>query len=184
MGKRKSGGIAETFLSIKPRLARMITRLAFSQDEIEDLLQETFLNAHRAKGDEQLDEPGAYLYRVARTVCYKSNRRRATFLAQTVEDIDIETLSGDRPDGVRTVESRERLRLVAGCLEGMSARPREVFMMRHFEGLSYKEIAGRLGIAVSTVEKHLAKATIALHQAMTEDGDRFDDDAKPLGGQR
>ncbi|MEE4210676.1 MAG: RNA polymerase sigma factor [Parvularcula sp.] len=155
-------------MSIRPRLARFIARLAFSQDEVEDLLQETFLNAHRAKGGENLEEPRAYLYRVARTVCYKSNRRRASFLERMVEDIDVEGLSGDRPDGVRTVEGRERLRLLARCLEDMPPRPREVFIMRHIEGLTYKEIASALGLAVSTVEKHLAKATVLMARMMDE----------------
>jgi RNA polymerase sigma factor (sigma-70 family) len=45
---------------------------------------------------------------------------------------------------------------------------RKVLLLRMLEGLSQKEIATRLGIAVSTVEKHLAKALHSSRDAMAE----------------
>jgi RNA polymerase sigma-70 factor (ECF subfamily) len=158
--------ISETFLSIRPRLARFIARRAFTKDEVEDLIQDTFLSAHRAKGEEPLDRPQAYLYRVARTVCYKSNKRRADFLARTMEDIDVDALTHDRPGGVEVVEDRELLGKLLAFASTLPPRPKEVFVMRHIEGLTYKEIAARIGIAESTVEKHVAKATLLCAQEM------------------
>ena len=176
MVKKDSRNIADTFLSIRPRLARFITRLAFSKDEVEDLLQETFLNAHRAKGDEDLDQPTAYLYRVARTVCYKSNNRHVDFLARTMEDIDVDALMTDRPGGTEVVEDREMLGKLLAFAAKMPARPKEVFIMRHIEGLSHKQLAARLGLSPSTVEKHLAKATLLCSQERR----RLEADAEPL----
>ena len=45
---------------------------------------------------------------------------------------------------------------------------RKVMLLRMLEGLSQKEIAARLGIAVSTVEKHLAKALHNSRDAMAK----------------
>jgi RNA polymerase sigma-70 factor (ECF subfamily) len=156
--------ITEAFSAIRPRLARFIARRAFAKDEIEDLIQDTFLSAHRAKGEEPLDQPQAYLYRVARTVCYKSNKRRADHLSRVMEDIDVDTLTHDRPGGVEVIEDRELLGKLLAFAATLPPRPKEVFVMRHIEGLTYKEIAGRLGIAESTVEKHVAKATLLCAQ--------------------
>jgi RNA polymerase sigma-70 factor (ECF subfamily) len=55
--------------------------------------------------------------------------------------------------------AKERLRQVSEVLMALPARTRAVFLLRRVEGLRYAEIAIRLRVSVSTVEKEMARAT-------------------------
>jgi RNA polymerase sigma-70 factor (ECF subfamily) len=51
--------------------------------------------------------------------------------------------------------------LVAAAHE-LPERTLEVFTLYHLHGLSHAQIAGRLGMAISTIEKHMARANVHL----------------------
>jgi len=53
--------------------------------------------------------------------------------------------------------ARETLGIHCEAVAGLPPQCRRVYLMRKVYGMSHKEIAGQLGIAVSTVEKHLIK---------------------------
>ena len=69
---------------------------------------------------------------------------------------------GDDPAARAAID--ERLERASEAVDRLSPRVRAVFLLRHVEGLKQREIARRLHIAESTVEKHIAKglAQIAL----------------------
>ena len=49
----------------------------------------------------------------------------------------------------------------------MRQRTRASFVMHRIDGLKYREIAERLGISQSAVEKHIARATVVLSEALS-----------------
>ena len=51
------------------------------------------------------------------------------------------------------------------ALDAVSRRTRDVFFMQRFDGLSYAQIAQRLGVSISAVEKHIASALTILADA-------------------
>ena len=51
---------------------------------------------------------------------------------------------------------------VAAVLDGVGSRTREIFLMHRVEGCGCSQIAERFGVSVSAVEKHIAKAVLAL----------------------
>jgi len=55
------------------------------------------------------------------------------------------------------VDRGQQMRLLLQAVNGLPPKCRDVFVLRMIDGLSQREIAERLGIAVSTVEKHLAR---------------------------
>jgi RNA polymerase sigma-70 factor (ECF subfamily) len=58
--------------------------------------------------------------------------------------------------------ARRRLARVQEGLKRLTPRTREVFLMHRLDGLKYREVAERLGISQSAVEKHIAKAALFL----------------------
>ena len=52
------------------------------------------------------------------------------------------------------------------ALEELPERTRDIFLMRRYEGLAYGDIAERLGISVSAIEKHVAKAVAYIARRM------------------
>ena len=64
---------------------------------------------------------------------------------------------------------RERLQQLNAGLEALSPRVREVFLLHRLEGLSYQQIAQQLTLSPSTVEKHIAKASLFLFDWMAKE---------------
>ena len=58
--------------------------------------------------------------------------------------------------------ARARLERVSQGLNRLTPRTREIFLMHRLENLKYREIAQRLGISQSAVEKHIARAALFL----------------------
>jgi RNA polymerase sigma-70 factor (ECF subfamily) len=95
-----------------------------------------------------------------------ARRQRERWKGRLVATADILPLidSGPLPDEV--LASQQRLQQLRGGLEALSARTREVLLLSRIEGLSHAQIAQRLGITVSAVEKHIAKAALFLTEWM------------------
>ena len=63
------------------------------------------------------------------------------------------------------IAARERLKVVGAALDRLPQRTRASFLMHRIDGLKYREIAERLGVSQSAVEKHIARAALALGEA-------------------
>lgn len=73
---------------------------------------------------------------------------------------DVVDAADDRPDVERELIARQRLAILVEAVSELPPRCRECFVLRRFEGLSHGEIADRMNITRSAVEKHLAVATV------------------------
>jgi RNA polymerase sigma-70 factor (ECF subfamily) len=72
------------------------------------------------------------------------------------------SLSDGQPFHPEVLAARERLEKVMAALDSLGPRTREIFLLHRLDGLKYREIAARLDITVSAVEKHIAKASLFL----------------------
>ena len=63
----------------------------------------------------------------------------------------------ERPADERII-IRQNLAAAAGVIRALPPRTRDAFLLHRFEDLTYRQIAGRLGVSVSMVEKHIAEA--------------------------
>ncbi len=123
----------------------------------EDLLQAAFI---------RLEE---YLVRVAINLAHDERRRPGVRHQANQVDWATLTLSDDQPLQDEVLAAKARLRRVREALHQLSPRTREVFLMHRVDELKYREIAERLGVSVSAVEKHVAKAALFLAQRMKQD---------------
>ncbi len=68
------------------------------------------------------------------------------------------------------MEARQRIRMLAEAMAGLPPQCSRVFLLRKVYGLSYKEIAERLGISVSTAEKHAALGLLRCSEYLRQHG--------------
>lgn len=129
-------------------------RLLHERSEAEDLAQETFMRAYDRLHIFDLDrEFGPWIRRIAANLCLNYLESRKV-TAQLDEERDVD--DGQRPE--RQVEVRERSAQIRDALLSLPPHYRVVIELRHYQELSYDEIASELKIPLSDVKSHLFRA--------------------------
>jgi RNA polymerase sigma-70 factor (ECF subfamily) len=149
----------------RPGLARLAAQLCRNEDVAQDVVQETLLklalNLHR------LDAPGAF-HSWSLTIL---RREVVDFVRRQQRSLG-EGLSFDDARTDMATEDRDQARLerleVAQCLRRLARDDRRVLSLHYWWGLEVKEIAARLGIAVSAVKTRLFRARNRLREHLCE----------------
>lgn len=150
------------------KIHRILRRRGRSPDEADDLIQEAFLRLQVYCIDHTVRNTGGFLLRTALNLSLDRQRRSrvAACVSESIEDLPLVD-PHPLPDEVCAVQ--ERLQRLRTALEAMSPRRREVFILNRIEGYSFPQIAERLGITLSAVEKHAAKAVLFLTDWMEQE---------------
>jgi len=139
-------------------LSGYLTRRFGAAGTANDTLHDIYLRLQRLQTVPELDNPRAYLFRVANNVALDRLRTARRDERRLVSgDVAAEQPS-PAPAADAAMEQRERLRLLAQAIAGLPPRCREAFLLHKIDGLSHSEVAERLGISRSMVEKHVMKA--------------------------
>ena len=146
-------------MKYRARLAKAVGRIVQWQ-EVDDVLQETFLRTFKAASRTTITYPQAFLLKTATNVAINRTMRAERRLSVSIEDFpQVEVyLSSESLDA--DYEAREQYQLLCQAVDALPARCREVFILRKVYGFSQKEISSLLGISESTVEKHIAKGLL------------------------
>lgn len=160
--------IDRLFRSEAPRLARFIRRSIRNQDEVHDLVQDTFVNFVEARPNART--PAAYLRAIARSLLWERTKRpRAYDRANHVPVDEAYELCVD-PEQEWMMEASDFMRRYEEALSELPSRTREVFRLHRQEELTYQEIAGKLGITVDGVKYHMKKALLYLDHRVNTNG--------------
>lgn len=163
-----SKNITNEFLKYRRLIASLISRLRpmASNQDIEDILQETYINTYRSSLKQEINFPKAFMVKTALRLA----NRNIELARRTEADIDIE----QRSDAARLtyddswlasgiekeVLNREQFGFLCEAVDSLPAQCRKVFVLKKVYGLSQKEIAKELSISESTVEKHVSKGLL------------------------
>jgi RNA polymerase sigma factor (sigma-70 family) len=145
-------------------LARWLTR---NGNDAEDLVQEAFLRAFKSFEGFRGGDGRAWLLTIVRNTCYSWLQANRVRELTTAYDEAIHTIEDDsRNPETLLLESVDN-QLLKEILEELPLEFREVIVLRELEGMSYKEIAGLVGIPVGTVMSRLARARERLERRLT-----------------
>jgi len=171
---------AVSFRALVEEHSRMVFRVAWRMtgnvEDAEDVVQETFLKAHR--GYESFDARarfGTWIYRIAVNCSIDVLRRRRS---QGVaprrtdeEEIDpVEAIPSNEPVPEQRAFAGEIGRRVASALSRLSERERAAFVLRHLEGLSIEGIADVLKIGPNAVKQTVFRAVQKLRRELAPIG--------------
>jgi RNA polymerase sigma-70 factor (ECF subfamily) len=127
-------------------------------DEAEDLTQEIFLKIFRSLDKFHQDADfSTWLSSVARNYCidhYRASKREREVLVEDLVAFDLAPASvGSNPH--RALEDRDRRTFLRRGLEALPSKLREAVVLRDLQGLSYQEMADRLGLPEGTVKSRI-----------------------------
>lgn len=147
------------------RTVRHLYLLIGNYEDAQDVAQETFIRAFRSiRGFRSQSGFSTWLHRIAVNTAInwvRDNKRHRTTSEQMVLEHSEDKM---RPDEL--LISRERARDIRNALLSLPIHYRETLILRHYEDLSYQEIADLQNIPVGTVRSRLAKGRHLLLQAL------------------
>jgi RNA polymerase sigma-70 factor (ECF subfamily) len=145
------------FRAHAPFVAAFLHRLGTPRADVDDLVQEVFLVAHRKGGYVPgSGQPRTWLAAIAVNVARAGHRNR-TRRRETTDDQLLETLAAGA-DADATVEARRSLERVQQALDSLDTEHRAAFVLYELEGESCESIASAFDVPVGTVYSRLHHA--------------------------
>lgn len=176
--------VLAAFIEVRSALGGFLSRFMIASHEIDDLAQEAFLRTYQVERKrKRIEQPKAFLFRVARNLALDSLHRSERSIVRCVDIVDEVFEVASSYDLEADIIRQETLLQCSDAIAALSPQCREV-LIRRADGMSHKEIAGRMGIAVSTVEKHLSRAIRQCRSLMTLDPQHCADQARALTSSR
>lgn len=148
---------AEEVQPHEPDLRAWLGRRFPGLSDVDDLVQDSFLKLVRARNSGRVAEARPYLFAVARNAALDRFRRdRVSGLGRAV-DADSVALVGESADAAALSDRDRQMTMLTEAIEALPTRCRLVLKLRKLQGLSHREIAGRLGVSENTVNAQIAK---------------------------
>ncbi|MFZ0270085.1 RNA polymerase sigma factor [Caulobacter sp.] len=146
-------------------------RLTGDEGDAEDLVQEAYARVLSLADWRRLEAPERFVLTIIRNLAFERFRRAKVVGIRQIGVLDLETLPDPAPDAYVATTARQELDRVLAAMDRLPPQCRKVLTLRKIEALAPRDIAVRLGLSVSTVEKHLSKALRLLTEALAEDED-------------
>jgi len=148
--------LTELLIRERPALLRLVRRILGSDSSAEDVIQAIWFKARGVDGTVAIDNPRAYLYRLATNLATDQGRERSR-QARLLSD---HYLWG--PDEVLSAEdqvmAQDELQRVLAAADHLPEPTRTIFRLNRLQGMTQAEIARRRGVSVTTVENHVRAA--------------------------
>jgi RNA polymerase sigma-70 factor (ECF subfamily) len=167
--KTKGKSWLKNFLSIRPMLFRSVGRIV-RPDEIEDIVQETFILSYAASRKKKIENPRAFMMKTAKNIALNIIQRADKKLHFSLDDLLDEDFMLHADSVEERYQAEEMFIYFCRAVAELPLACRRVFILKKIYGLSQDEIAERLGISVSMVEKHVAKGMAMTGKYMVTQG--------------
>ncbi len=150
--------IASLFHQYREELTRRLIGMVKSRETAADLVQDTYLRLLRLGAQHIVEQPRALLHKIATNLAI-DHLRKEKHSVQGIDCLDTAmAVPCHGPSPERQLLGKQRFRLFMQAIEHLPARTREAFLLCRVYGYSYQEIATRMNISESGVEKLLMRA--------------------------
>jgi RNA polymerase sigma factor (sigma-70 family) len=153
----------------RDRLLHYLIRQLKCRQTAEDILQDVFLAIPKVRSIRPLANPRAFLFRIAGNLAI--NRSKQESRRRELRDANAAILwtAVDEVTPERHLLGAEALAQIEAVIARMPIRTRQILSWRRIDGLTNREIAVRLKISQTAVEKHMRNAMAALVGALAND---------------
>jgi len=160
--------IAKGVLPHEPQLRAWLRRSMAQEQDIDDVIHETYCRLASLASVEHIENPRAYFFEVARNVVLEEMRRARLARIELVAEIEALHVPDESPSVERIVAGHRELALVQSLISALPDRCRQVFVLRKIHGLSQRQIASTLGETEHAVEKQVARGLRLILKALAK----------------
>lgn len=148
-------------------LHRFLSKRQFIESDIKDVCQEVYLRLLRFERTEVIQNPMAYLFRVAANVAHDFRLRQVQWTPLEAEQLE-EPAPDPGPEQLLDAEYRNRR--LAEMLATLPPLSRAALVLHSQEELTYEEIAARLGVTRRVVKRAIARGYALARESLGQDG--------------
>lgn len=151
-------------------LLRFISRQNVSPEEAKEIVQETYCRLQQVPEVETLESPRGYLFRTAINLARdtKRQRRRRHDMSNGSDASSADEVPSDAPTAYQVLKGEQELAIIRRAITELNPTCRQVFILHRFGNATYSQIAERLGVSVSMIEKHVSAALAHLKSRLDE----------------
>ena len=166
--------ISELVNRYKQRIHSTIFFLVKKQELAEDLFQETFIKIITSLRKNHYNEQGKFLpwaLRIAHNLVIDHFRKEKLMpLQHDTEEFSVfDIMASNNRNASEQMIYDEKINYVRGLLEKLPFEQREVVILRHYAGLSFKEISKMLDININTALGRMHYAVLKLREIAKND---------------
>ena len=162
---------ADAFRGFYADILHYLRKRTDNASDAADMTQDVFTQWLDYNDRTKVEQPRAFLFQMARNLLrdhWRKQKVRHSVHHQQAE-WDAEPVTDEQNDPMAAVQRLQRLEQLKEVLAELSPRRREALMLHRFEGLSQAQIAERMGISTSMVEKHIALALLHCKRRLQND---------------
>ncbi|MEC9260428.1 MAG: RNA polymerase sigma factor, partial [Pseudomonadota bacterium] len=162
-------------------LKKFLRRYVTSDHDIEDIIQEVYIKAHHAESEKEIEHPKAYLFSIAKNLALDELKKSSRVMTKYIEEC-IASIPVEETDSMESeAEANESLSRYCEAIDLLPDKCKQIYIMRKVHGLKHKDIADKLGISISSVEKHLKLGGAFCHQYIASQSNHSSSDTSQQG---
>ena len=158
------------FLGHRVALRRYLRKFTSGAEDIDDLVQEAYVRVCAMPQGQEVESPRALIFRIARNLAVDRARQASVHATDPVADFESLDVSSPEAGLDEQADTRRRFESFCAAVDDLPPICRRVFVLRKVYQLSHEEIAEVLGMAHSTIEKHVAKGLVRCRDRLRELG--------------
>jgi RNA polymerase sigma-70 factor (ECF subfamily) len=154
------------YAATAPQLFGLALSILRSRDLAEDVMQDSFILIwrHAQSFDPRRGTAMAWLARIVRNQCFDQMRRRGR--EASLDDAVMQNWEDPAPGPADLTALSRDARRLWGCLDELDDGPRKSMILAYYDGLTFAEVASRLGAPLGTVKSWIRRGLIQLRDCM------------------
>jgi RNA polymerase sigma-70 factor (ECF subfamily) len=141
-------------------LHRYLAKFTYRAEDIEDLVQETYVRLYALEDYHAIESPKAMMFRIAHNLAVERGRSQKAQATDSMGDLEQLGVSSTEVPADEQLDARQRFESFCTAVDRLPPLCRRVFVLRKVFRLSHAEISEVLGVSHSTIEKHVAKGLL------------------------
>ena len=172
MANDQRNQIVSAFLACRDGLVRSLLKMSVQPTDVDDILQETVVRVLSAGKKKTIQSPKDYLFVVSRNLVLEKLSRQSREIATDVEEIQI--ISNEVSAESRLIH-RQKFEKFCEAVRELPEKQRHAILLRKLYGFSHNEIARKMGVSASSVEKYISSGIKHCRRILIREGYDFED---------
>lgn len=138
-------------------IRKFLMRKVHKKEDVEDIVQDTFMKAHGVSDWENIKNPESYLVSIAKNSYRDHIRRETRNILDNRTDITHLELKDDRPDPEQITSGKQDLKELEKVINSLTPRVKQAIILIKIMNVTYAEASEIMKVSISTLENHVTK---------------------------